>query len=44
MIVRGRYVARGGIYRPFVALRVRSASGNWVPIPFLIDTGADATF
>jgi hypothetical protein len=44
MIVRGRYVARGGIYRPFVVLRVRSASGSWVPIPFLIDTGADATF
>jgi hypothetical protein len=44
MIVRGRYVNISGSHRPFVALSVLSPSGAWIGIPFLVDSGADATF
>jgi len=44
MVVSGRYVSIGGTYRPFVAASVLSQSGVWTDIPFLVDSGADATF
>ena len=44
MIVEGRYVSIDGIYRPFVIASVLSPSGVWIHVPFLVDTGADATF
>jgi len=44
MIVKGRYVNVAGFHRPFVALSLLSSSGAWVAIPFLVDSGADATF
>jgi len=44
MIVNGRYVSIDGIYCPFVKVSVLSPLGMWIDIPFLIDTGADATF
>jgi hypothetical protein len=44
MLVNGRYVSIGGIYRPFVKASVLSPSGVWMDVPFLVDTGADATF
>ena len=44
MIVNGRYVSIDGIYRPFVKASVLSPSGVWMDVPFLVDTGADATF
>lgn len=44
MVVNGRYVSIGGIYRPFVIASVLSPSGMWIDVPFLVDSGADATF
>ena len=44
MLVNGRYVSIDGIYRPFVNASVLSPSGVWMDVPFLVDTGADATF
>jgi len=44
MLVNGRYVSIDGIHRPFVKASVLSPSGVWMDIPFLVDTGADATF
>ena len=44
MIISGRYVSIDGIYRPFVKASVLSPSGVWIDVPFLVDSGADATF
>ena len=44
MIFRGAYDDIDGIRRPYITVRVRSAEGAWIPLPFLIDSGADATF
>lgn len=44
MIFRGAYDDIDGIRRPYITIRVRSAEGMWIPLPFLIDSGADATF
>ncbi len=43
MVFRGTYDAINDVHRPYVTVRVRSAAGVWVPLPLLIDTGADAT-
>ena len=44
MIFRGAYDNIDGIRRPYITVRVRSADGMWILLPFLIDSGADATF
>lgn len=44
MIFRGAYDDIDGIHRPYITVRLRSADGMWIPLPFLIDSGADATF
>ncbi|MGH7965202.1 MAG: aspartyl protease family protein [Candidatus Binatia bacterium] len=44
MVFRGAYDNIGGVRRPYLTLRVRSTDGIWIPLPFLIDSGADATF
>ena len=44
MIFRGTYDNIDGIRRPYITVRVRSADGMWIPLPFLIDSGANATF
>lgn len=44
MIFRGVYDDIDGIHRPYITVHVRSAQGIWIPFPFLIDSGADATF
>lgn len=44
MLFRGSYDAINGVRRPYVTVQVRTASGAWIPLPFLIDSGADATF
>ena len=44
MIFRGAYDDINGVRRPYITIRVRSANGAWLPVPFLIDSGADATF
>jgi hypothetical protein len=44
MIFRGAYDNVDGIRRPYITILVRSRDGAWIPLPFLIDSGADATF
>ena len=44
MIFRGAYDDINGVRRPYVTILVRSQAGVWLPLPFLIDSGADATF
>jgi hypothetical protein len=44
MIFLGKFVAVKGTTRPFIGIDVRSATGQWIRLPFLIDSGADATF
>jgi hypothetical protein len=44
MIFRGAYDEIDGIRRPYIAVNVCSADGMWIPLPYLIDSGADATF
>src|SRR5262249_17115985 len=44
MIFRGAYDDINGVRRPYITILVRSRDGVWVPLPFLIDSGADATF
>ena len=44
MVFHGAYDDIDGIRRPYITVRVRSAEGMWIPLPFLIDSGADATF
>ncbi len=36
-------VCDDGIVRPVISGEVLSASGSWVPVPFLVDTGADCS-
>jgi len=43
MVFRGAYDNITGVRRPYISVFVRSSSGVWVPLPFLIDSGADAT-
>jgi hypothetical protein len=42
MIFRGAYDDIDGIRRPYLTVRVCSAEGIWIPLPFLIDSGADS--
>lgn len=44
MIFRGAYDDLNGVRRPYLTILVRSYEGTWIPLPFLIDSGADATF
>ena len=44
MVFRGTYDEINGVRRPYITVRVRSANGAWIALPFLIDSGADATF
>jgi hypothetical protein len=44
MIFRGAYDEINGVRRPYITIRVRSTDGAWIALPFLIDSGADATF
>jgi hypothetical protein len=44
MIASGYYVSIEGTHRPFIIASVLSPAGVWLDVPFLIDTGADATF
>ena len=44
MVFRGSYDAINGVLRPYVTLQVQTVSRAWIPPPFLIDSGADATF
>ena len=44
MIFRGAYDNINGVRRPYITILVRSRDGVWIPLPFLIDSGADATF
>jgi hypothetical protein len=44
MVFRGAYDNINGVRRPYITVLVRSCTGAWVPLPFLIDSGADATF
>lgn len=44
MVFRGAYDNINGVRRPYLTILVRSRDGAWVPLPFLIDSGADATF
>jgi hypothetical protein len=44
MVFRGAYDNINGVRRPYITILVRSRDGAWVPLPFLIDSGADATF
>lgn len=44
MVFRGAYDNIGGVRRPYITVRLRSAAGLWIPLPFLIDSGADVTF
>jgi hypothetical protein len=46
MIVVGSYlkIDSGGNRAPFVEGDVQSATGQWTPVDFLIDLGADATY
>jgi hypothetical protein len=36
-------VCDDGIVRPVIRGAVLAANGSWVPVPFLLDTGADRT-
>jgi hypothetical protein len=44
MVFRGAYDEINGVRRPYITVRVGSADGAWIALPFLIDSGADATF
>ena len=44
MVFRGVYDNINGIHRPYITILVRSRDGVSIPLPFLIDSGADATF
>lgn len=44
MIFRGAYDNISGVRRPYITILVRAQNGAWIPLPFLIDSGADATF
>ena len=44
MIFRGKYVTLQDVSRPYITIEVKSVTDAWIALPFLIDTGADATF
>jgi hypothetical protein len=44
MVFRGAYDDINEVRRPYITILVRSRDGAWIPLPFLIDSGADATF
>lgn len=44
MIFRGKYLTSQDVSRPYIAIEVKSATDSWIVLPFLVDTGADATF
>jgi Aspartyl protease len=44
MVFRGVYDNINGVRRPYIIILVRSRDGTWIPLPFLIDSGVDATF
>lgn len=39
----GWYLCEDGIKRPIISGDILTATGSWVRVPFLIDTGADRT-
>lgn len=44
MQINGEWLASDdGIVRPVIRGEVLAADGSWVPVPFLLDTGADRT-
>jgi hypothetical protein len=44
MQINGEWLAcDDGIVRPVIRGEVLAANGSWVPVPFLLDTGADRT-
>jgi hypothetical protein len=44
MVIYGRWVnCDDGIVRPVIESEVLAAGGAWVPVEFLVDTGADRT-
>lgn len=44
MIFRGKYVTSEDVSRPYIVMEVKTATDSWIALPFLVDTGADATF
>ena len=44
MLVRGEWLrSEDGVTTPFLPAEIRMDAVRWLPIPFLIDTGADRT-
>src|SRR5579871_5267527 len=43
LINGGWYLCEDGTVRPVIRGEIRTASGTWLELPFLIDTGADRT-
>ena len=44
MQINGEWlICDDGIVRPVVRGKILAANGSWVPVPFLLDTGADRT-
>lgn len=44
MLITGEWaVGDDGISRPVIRGEVQTASGEWIAVPFLVDTGADRT-
>ena len=44
MQINGEWlICDDGIVRPVVRGEILAANGSWVPVPFLLDTGADRT-
>ena len=44
MIIYGEYIEIAGIYRPFVRALIKTAKEDYLPLSFLVDSGADGTF
>ncbi len=44
MVFHGAYDDMNGVRRPYITVLVRTQHDTWIPLPFLIDSGADATF
>lgn len=44
MLISGSwYVCEDNVLRPVIRVEVMASSGEWLPAPFLVDTGADRT-
>jgi hypothetical protein len=44
MLINGSwYVCDDNVLRPVIRVDVMAANGEWIPAPFLVDTGADRT-